>query len=238
VKSVLLGAGPRLGQRGSDYPGFLREHDGRMMLELILSSVARVSEKPILMFRESDERSYHLSSIVRQIDSGAKTINLATETAGAACTALLAMDLLDLDEELLILNLTDFANVDLRKPIEEFRSRKATAGTLVFESLHPRYSFVRIENGEVREVAEKNPISRHATAGVYWFANASIFLEAAKSMIVKRAAVDHLFYVAPTLNEVILSGGLVLAHEISSMDYIEMKSGDRGSISTTEGSAR
>lgn len=197
------------------------------MLELSLESVRRVSERPIVMLREEDEKAFHLTSIVRQIDAEATTVMLASDTAGAACTALLAIDLMDLDDELLIVNLTDYADVDLRVPVAEFRARRAAAGTLVFESLHPRYSYVRIENGEVREVAEKNPISRHATAGVYWFSTAAIFVKAAKSMIIKRAAVDHLYYVAPTLNEVILGGGLVSAFEIDPSRYITVKTEDR-----------
>jgi dTDP-glucose pyrophosphorylase len=231
VKSVLLGAGPRTLESAAEYPGYLREHGGRVMLELSLESVGRVSSAPIVIFREVDERAYHLSSIVSQIDPRARTLALRAPTAGAACTALMAIDMLDLDDELLIVNLTDYADVDLREPLDHFRRAGASAGTLVFESLHPRYSYVAIEDGEVRQVAEKNPISRHATAGIYWFESAALFLESAKSMIIKRAAVDHLYYVAPTLNEVILAGKRVSAFEIDSSQYVEMKSAGSAHVS-------
>ncbi|GIG29917.1 sugar phosphate nucleotidyltransferase [Cellulomonas marina] len=231
MKAVLLGAGPRgAGRRSEDQqPSYLREQDRTLMLERTLRSVGRVARESVVVVRAEDAERYHVDHIVSLIEPDAHLIVVAHDTAGAACSALLAVDLLEEDEELLVVNLTDFADVDLRDAVGVFRERGAAAGTLVFDSLHPRYSYVRLEGeggDEVVEVAEKSPISRHATAGVYWFASTTAFVEAAKSMILKRAEVQHSYFVAPVLNEIILDGGLVLAVRIEQDAYIEMKSPD------------
>lgn len=47
------------------------------------------------------------------------------------------------------------------------------------------------------EAAAQRPISREATAGVYWFRRGGDFLDGAMAMIRKDAAVDGRFYVCP-----------------------------------------
>ena len=51
-------------------------------------------------------------------------------------------------------------------------------GVIVFDSVHPRWSFVRVDKaGFVIETAEKRPISRLATAGFYYFRRGADFVD-------------------------------------------------------------
>ena len=80
-------------------------------------------------------------------------------TRGAACTVLLATDLIDSDADLLIVGLNEYVETDLMAVVQTFRERGLDAGTLVFESVHPRYSYVRLgEDGLVLEAAQGRPI--------------------------------------------------------------------------------
>jgi hypothetical protein len=62
------------------------------------------------------------------------------------------------------------------------------------------------EGDQVVAVAEKQPISRHATVGIYYFRRGLDFVQAAERMLLKHASVGGEFYVAPVFNEFILDG--------------------------------
>lgn len=95
------------------------------------------------------------------------------------------------------------------------RRSGADGGILTFPSRHPKWSFVRLEDEAVVQVAEKRPISDWATAGIYWFRRAADFLQAAERSILKNAGLDGQFYVCPVYNEMILDGAKILTHRIA-----------------------
>lgn len=226
MKTVLLAAGRHETSGGpEDYPVFLAEIDGKLVLEWIAEGLEQLDgSAAIFMFRRDDVRRYHLDSIAQQIVRNAHVVPVGRNTAGAPCTALLAIDLLDPEEELLLANVSDLVDTDLRTVVQDFRDRGADAGTVVFESLHPRYSYMRLDDdGRVIEAAEKNPISRHASAGVYWFRRAGDFISAAQTMIEKDASVHGVFYLSLTFNELVLRGLDVRVHSISSERYHPFK---------------
>jgi dTDP-glucose pyrophosphorylase len=132
-------------------------------------------------------------------------VQVESATAGAACTALLAIEHIDLDDELLIANGDQVIVADLPGVIQHFRERRLDGGTIVFDSVHPRWSYVRVnEAGYVEEAAEKRPISRQATAGFYYFRRGQDFIDSARMMICKDANVHGQFYICPTFNEMVL----------------------------------
>jgi len=66
----------------------------------------------------------------------------------------------------------------LGEAIAAFRRQELDAGTIVFDSVHPRWSFVKTnEKGLVIEAAEKRPPSRNATAGFYHFNKVKLLRE-------------------------------------------------------------
>ena len=227
MKALLLAAGRHASTPEPDsYPLFLAEIDGKLVIEWIAEGLEQLDDTSVVFaFREEDVRRMHLDSIARQLVSDAEVIKVSGETSGAPCTALLAVDRLDPDDELLIANVSDVVDVDLRPVVQDFRERGADAGTVIFDSLHPRYSYVRMDDdGRVVEAAEKNPISRHATAGIYWFRRAADFVDAAQSMILKDAKVNGTFYISLTLNEMVLRGKDIRCHAIAPEHYHPFKS--------------
>ena len=77
---------------------------------------------------------------------------------------------------------------------------------MTFPNTHPRWSYARLEDDLVVAVAEKQPISRHATAGLYYFRRGVDFVRGAERMLFKNASFGGEFYVAPVYNELILAG--------------------------------
>jgi dTDP-glucose pyrophosphorylase len=89
-------------------------------------------------------------------------------------------------------------------------------GILVFESTHPKWSFARLNNeGYVCEVAEKQPISNLATAGIYFWRKGSDYVKYAEQMIRKNIRVNNEFYVCPVFNEAIQDGKKIKVFKIA-----------------------
>ena len=113
---------------------------------------------------------------------------------------------------------------ELASVLAQLRDRSLDAGTVVFNSVHPRYSYVRMDpQGFVLEAAEKNPISSDAMAGIHWFARGCDFVRAAKQTIRKDASVDGIYFVSPTLNELVLEQALIGVRRIESRHYHPLK---------------
>ena len=108
--------------------------------------------------------------------------------------------------------------------INEFIEKDYDGGIVTFEDIHPKFSFVKLNSeGLVIEAAEKRPISKHATAGFYYFKKGSDFIESAISMLAKNASVNGLFYLCPVYNEMILKQKKIGVYPIERQDYFLLK---------------
>lgn len=146
------------------YPVCLSEIDGIPIIERVIN-ICNIDENSQFIFalRNEDIQRYHLNSIVSLLAPNPNVIPVENNTFGAACTALLAAEWIDNDNELLIASSNELIDIDLESVINQFRSRFLDAGVITFSSVHPRYSYVRLDENEFAiEVSEKNPISRHA----------------------------------------------------------------------------
>lgn len=208
-----------------EYPEYLAEHAGKPLIQSLIDNCATLDPgKIICMFANGDVSRLHLRNMVQQMHSSASVLPIQSGTQGAACTVLLASDQIDNDDELLILSTSDFLDTALADVVQAFRDNDEDAGVVIFKSLHPRYSFVRLDNGNrVIEAAEKNPISPHAVAGMYWFKSGALFVSAAKDMIRKDARVNQHFFIAPTLNELVLQHKKIGSYRIEPTQYRPLK---------------
>ena len=197
-------------EAGFRYPKNLVEIAGSPLVERFVDSVATIfprSDARVFLINEDEDRRYHTGSVISLLDPAATVIKSKGTTAGAACTALLASEWITNDQPLLIMNGDILLLCGLSEAIESFQARDLDGGVMVFDGVHPRWSYVRVdEDDRVVEAAEKRPISRLATTGVYYFRQGIDFVESAKAMIRKDASVDGSFYVCPCYNEMVLAG--------------------------------
>ena len=125
-------------------------------------------------------------------------------TEGAACTALLAKEHINSDEDLLIANSDQFIEYQRQNFISLKDMTSVDAIVWTFNAVHPKWSFVKTNaRGYITEVAEKRPISDIATCGIYWYRKGSDFVKYAEQMIEKNIRVNNEFYIAPVYNELI-----------------------------------
>ena len=205
------------------YPKLLNEVNKKTLFEYsqdIYRSLEEEAQRLFLLPVEQD-KSLGLSAIVNIVTDGKGTvIPLHGETQGSLCSCLLSIDNFDAENELIIASADHFINDNAQEIINDFRERKADAGVLTFESLHPKWAYVKKDReGKVVESAEKKAISRDAIAGFFYFRKGSIFIEAAKSVIKKGAVINGEYYISSCHNELVLNGLSVVTRPLADNGY-------------------
>lgn len=213
----MAGRGKRFEDAGYSFPKPLIDINGKAMIQVIIENLNFPAEHIFLCQNEHYEK-YSLKELLELISPNCKIIKVNEITEGAACTALLAKELIDNDEELIIANSDQWIDWNNQHFLSFLRNNTADGGIVTFIATHPKWSFVKInDKNEVTEVAEKRPISNIATVGIYYFKKGSYFVKAAEKMIEKDIRTNGEFYIAPTYNEMIQEGKKILHYPIAEM---------------------
>jgi NDP-sugar pyrophosphorylase family protein len=205
------------------FPKPLVEIAGTPMIELCVRNLTRQFPAAHFIFIVQTEHCtrFSLDGMLRILTDGRCTIvRLDRATKGALCSALMAIDHIAADEPLAIANGDQIIEADLSALVARTDRAGHDAAVITFESLHPRWSFARVDGeGLVCETAEKRVISRNAIAGFYYYRNGRLFLDAALRTLEYEAGIDSVFYISQTLNNLILEGRKIAAHRIPADSY-------------------
>jgi NDP-sugar pyrophosphorylase family protein len=208
---------------GSEYPfpKPLIEINGKTMIEHVIDDYNFTDKEKRFIFivNSEDCKKYHLDNVLNILTNHTcKIIKLENETKGAACSAMMAVEYIDNDTPLIISNADQLFDICLNDVITSFDN--SDAGVITFESIHPRWSYVRLnENRIVTETAEKRPISKSAIAGFYYFKKGSDFIRSSSKMIKKDASINGLYYISPVLNEMVLESKTINIFQIENNKY-------------------
>lgn len=205
------------------YPKILNEIEKKTLFEYSQEIVASLQENTqrIFLLPEQKDKQYQLSPMISVVSKGAgKILYLQGDTAGAACSCLLAIEDINAEDELIIISADQYINADIQAIIEYFRQQQADAGVLTFTSLHPKWAFIRKQqDGRIIEVAEKKAISRDAIAGFYYFRKGQLFTRAAQDSILKGCRVNGQYYLSGCLNELILQNMKIIGWPLAEGSY-------------------
>jgi dTDP-glucose pyrophosphorylase len=125
-------------------------------------------------------------------------------TDGAACTVLKAKEFINSDTPLLIANSDQYLDWCSSEFLYSMVSDNVDGGISTFYSNDTKWSYAKLDNnGYVSDIKEKDPISDHATTGIYYWKKGQNFVKYAEQMIQKDIRVKNEFYVAPVYNEAI-----------------------------------
>ena len=203
------------------FPKPLIEIRSKTMIERVIDNLSTAGEEVQFIFVVSgkDCRDFHLDSTLDIVTNGrSHIVRLDVETRGSACSALMALDHIANDTQLLIANSDQLFDEPISDLICGFRA--VDAGIVTFDSVHPRWSYARLnEEGMVVETAEKRPLSRNAIAGLYYFRSGLDFVEATMRMIAKNENLNGNYFIAPVLNQLILRGKNILANKVKNTSY-------------------
>lgn len=215
----MAGEGSRFAKEGYTFPKPLIDVNGHPMIQAVVENLDFDCEYIFLVRKTHIEEYSGLLNTLERITYGRYKYVVVDElTEGAACTALLAKELIDIDEDLLIAN----SDQIIQYSSENFKALKemTTVDAIVFtfNAVHPKWSFVRTNSrGYITEVAEKKPISNIATCGVYWYRKGSDFVKYGEQMIKKDVRVNNEFYIAPIYNELIEDGKSLIPFYVHKM---------------------
>lgn len=218
----MAGEGSRFAKEGYTFPKPLIDVEGKPMIQQVVENLDFDATYIFLVRKDHLDRYTGLASTLDRITNGQfKIVKVDGLTEGATCTALLAKEHIDNDDDLLIANsdqIIDYSAENFRY-LKDFSSVDAIV--FCFHAVHPKWSFVKVNSrGLVTMVAEKNPISDIATCGIYWYRKGQDFVKAAERMIAKNIRVNNEFYIAPVYNELISDGKSLLPFFVNKMHGI------------------
>jgi len=199
----MAGAGSRFEKAGYTFPKPLIEVKGKPMIQVVVDNI-NIEANYIYIVQKSHREKYNLDTLLNLITPNCNIIEVDGITEGAACTALLAKELINNENPLFFANSDQFVEWNSSEFMYKMQESEVDGGIVTFEATHPKWSFAKTDNeGLVVEVAEKNPISNLATVGYYYWKNGSDFVKYAEEMINNNIRVNNEFYVCPVFNQAI-----------------------------------
>ena len=214
----MAGAGSRFAKVGYTFPKPLIEVKGKPMIQVVVEGLNVEATYTYVVQKEHYEK-YNLQYLLNLLTPNCNIVQVDGLTEGAACTTLLAKEFIDNDEPLILTNSDQLILWDSNETLYAFNNDNVDGGIVTFPATHPKWSFAKLgDDGYVSEVAEKKPISDHATAGIYYWKRGSDYVKYAEQMIEKNVRTNNEFYVCPVYNEAIEDGKKIRIKEIGTED--------------------
>lgn len=210
----VAGATPFFPPEEFPFPKPLVEIGSHSMIEWAVQNLQQLEgdKKFIFITMQEEAAKYSYEHVFRLLTNNrSSVVKLSARTAGALCSCLMAVEHIDPEQSLLIANYDQVIDNEFHDLISRFEALDADAGVLTFSATHPRWSYVKTVGAVVLEAAEKRVISRQAIAGVYWFAKGADFITAAMNTIRAHDNLEDQYFVASSLNQLILANKRVVA---------------------------
>lgn len=202
----MAGAGSRFANAGFTFPKPLIDVRGKPMVQVVVENM-NMEANFIFIVQKSHYEKYNLQYMLQLIAPGCQIVQVDGVTEGAACTVLMAKELINNDDKLFMINSDQFIEWNSNEVMYSLAADQIDGGILTFESTHPKYSYVKTDDkGFAAEVVEKKVISNMATVGAYYWTKGSDFVKYAERMIAANKRVNNEFYVAPVYQEAIDDG--------------------------------
>lgn len=212
----MAGLGSRFAEKGYDKPKPLIDVNGVPMIKAVVDSLG-IDGNYIFIVQKQHSVVYHLLDVLDEIVPGCKIVEIDGLTDGAARTTLAAKELINTDAPLLIANSDQVVTWSGTAFTATLASMDAVA---LFKANDSKWSYSKIEDGFITEIAEKKVISDNANVGIYGWTKGSDYVKYAEQMIAKNIKTNNEFYIAPVYNEAIADGHKVVPFFIEEMNGI------------------
>ena len=209
----MAGRGSRFANAGYIEPKPLIPVGGKPMIQWVIENVRPNRDHRFIFLCLAEHLALYpdVPSTLTTLSPSCKIVEVAGVTQGAACTVLLARDLINNDDPLMIVNSDQYVEINIDEYLSEMDKRQADGQIMTFWSDHPKWSYCRIDNqGSVEEVVEKKVVSNEATVGIYNYRSGVDFVRAAETMIRDGLKVNNEYYVAPAYNQMIAAGSKIV----------------------------
>jgi len=208
----LGGAGKRFSDAGYATPKPFIDVNGEPMIKAVVRNLNHPSANFIFVINEEFVSVSDFEKHISDLNITYETRSVSKLTEGPASTVLVAKDLINNEDPLMVINCDQvILDYDLDNIID-FVGVTGCDGLLgCFLSSSKKNSYVKLDpNGEVCDVKEKIVISNIATNGLHFWSKGSDFVHSAEEMILLNDRYNNEFYVAPTYNYLIKKGKKIL----------------------------
>jgi UDP-N-acetylglucosamine diphosphorylase / glucose-1-phosphate thymidylyltransferase / UDP-N-acetylgalactosamine diphosphorylase / glucosamine-1-phosphate N-acetyltransferase / galactosamine-1-phosphate N-acetyltransferase len=197
----MAGLGSRFSKAGYSKPKPFIDVLGKPMIIRVLENL-KVADCRFILIMQKNFISTYQDDIKHLVDEyNVEIIEIDMHTEGAACTTLFALDQINNSTPLIIANSDQLIDIDLEEFIYDAKKRQLDGSILVFESNHPKWSYVKTDtDGIMISLKEKEVISSNATVGIYYFSKGHNYVNSAIRLIINNDRVNNEFYVAPVYN--------------------------------------
>lgn len=205
----MAGRGSRFADAGYTLPKPLIGLHGVPMIQLVIANLTPSTPHRFhFLIQRAHDEVHGLAARLKGWAPGATVTMIDAVTEGAACTVLLAREMIDTGDALMIANCDQYIDAD----IDAYLAAQDGADGLIMTMWadDPKWSFVRRDAaGRVVQVVEKEVVSNEATVGIYNFRRGCDFVRAAEAMIAADQRVNGEFYVAPAYDQLIAEGARI-----------------------------
>ncbi|MDY0040736.1 MAG: glycosyltransferase family 2 protein [Desulforhabdus sp.] len=208
----MAGRGQRFKDKSYRLPKPLLPIRDRRMVQVVVDNVCPKSDyKLIFLCLKEHVEEFQIEQWLRQTYPGCEVIIVSTVTEGALCTVLLAEQLINTPDPLLIANSDQWVNFNIGDFLHLLTEQPELSGAiLTMTSRDPKCSFIKFgPSGNIVGVVEKQVVSDEATVGIYLFSSGQEFVADARRMIAAELRVNGEFYVAPVYNQLLERGGQI-----------------------------
>ena len=193
----MAGEGSRFVEAGYTVPKPIIDVKGKPMFVRTIESIGLEFDKYIFITR----KQHDIKNVVLQHYPNAEVIELDQLTEGAACSVAQADPYMENDDSFCVCNCDQFFDWDSSK----FEEHKNNDGMiLLFDELerNPKWSFADYnpDSQRIFQVAEKDPISSYATAGLYYWREWNTYMQSLQLMIDADDRTNGEFYLCPVYN--------------------------------------
>ncbi len=204
----MAGRGSRFVNAGYKMPKPLIPIKGIPMIQLVIRNIKpQIPHRFIFICQKDHDIAFNLEKQLQRSAPGCQIIFLDQVTQGAACTVLTARHLIDNEHPLMIANSDQYITANINHFLKKSVEKSLDGLIMTMYATDPKWSFAALDAEEmVTRVAEKEPISDHATVGIYYFSQGKDFVSSTETMIKNQEKVNGEFYVAPVYNYLIKIG--------------------------------
>lgn len=213
----MAGRGSRFAEAGYHLPKPLIELHGVPMIRVVIDNIRPTRpHRFIFICQAVHDEAYALRHRLSEWAPGCAVVVLEGVTEGAACTVLQASGLIDSHDPLMIANSDQCVDVRIDDYLSAFDATDLDGMIMTMPARDPKWSYAAVgADGLVARVVEKQPVSEHATVGIYNFSHGADFVTAAHRMIASDDRTLGEFYLAPVYNHMIAAGLRIGLHEIA-----------------------
>ncbi len=216
----MAGLGDRFKQQGYTVDKPMIPVNGKPMIKRVLETLG-VEGNYIFVINKNIKDKDTLKRIISdETNSKCNIIEIDYLTEGPASTCLLAKDLINNDQPLLITNCDQILHWDSEKFNNFITNTDADGVVVTYNIKTEKNSYVKLdESGYAIEFAEKKIISEHSLNGIHFWKMGEDFVKSAQIMIEKNERVNNEFYIAPTYNEMIKNNKKIITYKIKKDEH-------------------